>query len=79
MVNTACQCAVLMCIMQITLNGQLAATAAPTLLDLIAEHGFAPDAIVAEVNFTLIKKEHWQQQLLHEGDTVELLSFVGGG
>jgi thiamine biosynthesis protein ThiS len=65
--------------MQITLNGQLTATAALTLLDLLIEQGVVPDAVIAEVNFALIKREHWQQHLLHEGDTVELLSFVGGG
>jgi sulfur carrier protein len=65
--------------MQITLNGQVTASAAPTLLDLIIEQGFTPDAIVAEVNFELIKRDRWQQRLLQDGDTVELLSFVGGG
>jgi sulfur carrier protein len=65
--------------MQITLNGQVTASSAPTLLDLIIEHGFTPDAIVAEVNFELIKRDRWQQRLLQDGDTVELLSFVGGG
>ncbi|WP_417912100.1 sulfur carrier protein ThiS [Candidatus Electronema sp. TJ] len=65
--------------MQITLNGQSTATAALTLLDMIIEQGFAPDAVIADVNFELIKRECWQDHLLHEGDTVELLSFVGGG
>lgn len=65
--------------MQIILNGQPVDTADQTLRELIAEQGFVPDAIVAEVNFELIKKEHWQQHVLQDGDTVELLSFVGGG
>ncbi|MGX9727950.1 MAG: sulfur carrier protein ThiS [Candidatus Electronema sp. VV] len=65
--------------MHITLNGQLTATAALTLLDMIIEQGFVPDAVIAEVNFELIKRDRWQQHLLQEGDTVELLSFVGGG
>jgi thiamine biosynthesis protein ThiS len=65
--------------MQITLNGQLTATAALTLLDMIIEQGFVPDAVIAEVNFELIKRDRWQQHLLQDGDTVELLSFVGGG
>jgi thiamine biosynthesis protein ThiS len=46
---------------------------------MIIEQGFEPDAVIAEVNFELIKRERWQQHLLREGDTVELLSFVGGG
>jgi thiamine biosynthesis protein ThiS len=65
--------------MHITLNGQVTASAARSLLDLIIEQGFMPDAIVAEVNFELIKRDRWQQHRLQDGDTVELLSFVGGG
>lgn len=66
-------------IMQITLNGEPVETAARTLRELIISQGFAPDAIVAEVNFALIKREQWQQHVLKNGDSVELLSFVGGG
>lgn len=65
--------------MQITLNGQPTETAASTLRAMILEKGFEPDAVIAEVNFALIKREQWQQHVLKEGDTVELLSFVGGG
>jgi sulfur carrier protein len=65
--------------MQITLNGELVSTAALSLREMIIEQGFEPDAVIAEVNFELIKRERWQQHLLREGDMVELLSFVGGG
>lgn len=65
--------------MQITLNGESVSTAALSLREMIIEQGFEPDAVIAEVNFELIKRERWQQCLLREGDTVELLSFVGGG
>jgi sulfur carrier protein len=65
--------------MQLTLNGQQTETASPTLQAMILEKGFDPDSVIAEVNFQLIKKEDWQQAALNEGDTVELLSFVGGG
>ena len=66
-------------IMHITLNGEPVETAARTLRELIVNQGFTPDAIVAEVNFALIKREQWQQHVLKDGDSVELLSFVGGG
>jgi len=65
--------------MQILLNGQQAQIKGRTLRELIVEKDIDPETIVAEVNLQLIKKEHWQQYLLNEGDTVELLSFVGGG
>ena len=65
--------------MQITLNGEHIDTTGQTLDELIEEQGLNPDAIVAEVNYELIKREFWQQHVLQDGDTVELLSFVGGG
>ena len=65
--------------MQIVLNGQQVQTEVRTLRELIVEKGIDPETIVAEVNLELIKKEHWQHYVLQDGDTVELLSFVGGG
>ncbi len=65
--------------MQILLNGQPVQTKGRTLHALIVEQDIVPETIVAEVNLQLIKQEHWQQYVLHQGDTVELLSFVGGG
>ncbi len=65
--------------MQIILNGEKTEAAGPTLYEMIAEKGFTPDTVIAEVNLQLIKKENWRQTALNEGDTVELLSFVGGG
>ncbi|WP_446009405.1 sulfur carrier protein ThiS [Candidatus Electrothrix sp.] len=65
--------------MHIILNGEETAISGPTLLAMVKEKGFAPDSVIAEVNLQLIKKEDWEQTVLAEGDTVELLSFVGGG
>jgi sulfur carrier protein len=65
--------------MQITLNGQRTETAGRILPDLIAELGLDPYSVVAEVNSEFIRRDLWQQYLLHDGDKIELLSFVGGG
>ena len=65
--------------MHIILNGEQTAINSPTLHSIIVEKGFDPDTVIAEVNLQLIKKNDWEQTSLNEGDTVELLSFVGGG
>ncbi len=65
--------------MHIILNGKQTASNSPNLHAMIVEKGFDPDTVIAEVNFQLIKKNDWEQTTLNEGDTVELLSFVGGG
>ena len=35
--------------------------------------------VIAEVNGHIIKNTLWDKTLLKDGDTVELINFVGGG
>jgi thiamine biosynthesis protein ThiS len=66
--------------MKITLNGQIKEfNHAFTLLSLIAHLGKDKTPVVAEVNGEIIKTPHWEKTVLKEGDTVELVGFVGGG
>ena len=65
--------------MKINLNGKQVETKSRTLEMLIPEHGFNPEALIVELNSELIKKEHWSETIIREGDTLELLNFVGGG
>ncbi len=50
-----------------------------TLADLIRECGLDGSPCAAEVNKTLIPKRRHADHQLHEGDTVELVTLVGGG
>ncbi|MCF6187917.1 MAG: sulfur carrier protein ThiS [Desulfobulbaceae bacterium] len=65
--------------MKISLNGKQVEVKSRTLELLIPERGLHPDALIVEVNSELIKKEHWAKTIIREGDTLELLNFVGGG
>ncbi|MGB5685810.1 MAG: sulfur carrier protein ThiS [Candidatus Electrothrix sp.] len=65
--------------MHIILNGEQTVISSQSLHAMIVEKGFDPDTVIAEVNLQLIKKNDWEQTSLNQGDTVELLSFVGGG
>lgn len=35
--------------------------------------------LIVEVNDTIVHRDHWCEHSLNEGDSVELISFVGGG
>ena len=35
--------------------------------------------VIAEVNGTIVKSNQWEQKSLTDGDTIELINFVGGG
>ena len=65
--------------MQVTINGTVEAISPCTIEQLVHEKGLRPDALVVEHNLTIVKQPQWHQIQLAEGDTLELLSFVGGG
>ena len=50
-----------------------------TLLDVIQALGLTDKVMAAAVNMNIIKQASWGGALLHDGDAVELLDFVGGG
>lgn len=65
--------------MKINLNGKNIESSCRTLMDLVLEQGLEPQALIAELNFKLIRQAEWDNTSIKEGDTIELLSFVGGG
>lgn len=66
--------------MTLTLNGKQESIEKQATLDaLIAAKGLCPDKIVVEHNFSIIAKEDWPKITLKDRDTIEIVSFVGGG
>lgn len=65
--------------MEISLNGKAVPTESATLSELISETGFDTEALIAELNFAVVKQENWEKTPISDGDQIELLSFVGGG
>lgn len=65
--------------MQINLNGTLLETQSPTLMDLVIAQGHDPASLIVEYNFNLVKQDTWGEIPVKDGDSIEFLSFVGGG
>ncbi len=65
--------------MNINLNGERIESSSQTLMALVLEKGFDPASLVAEVNLEVVRQEVWGKMSLKDGDSIELLSFVGGG
>ena len=64
----------------LTINGQAADDAAGrTLADYLAAHGFEPTRVAVERNGAIVPKAQYAQTILQDGDTVEIVRFVGGG
>jgi sulfur carrier protein len=66
--------------MQIKVNGEVReVNEGSTMLDLIRSLGVEERVMASALNMEIVKQDAWGSTLLKEGDTIELLDFVGGG
>lgn len=66
--------------MNITLNGEeRAVDAGTTLQDLLDELAVNCDALVIQRNDDIVAREAFAETVLADGDSLELVRFVGGG
>ena len=66
-------------LVMIRVNGSDIDLAEVGLLDLLADQGYDPKRIAVEVNEEIVPKSQYASCILHSGDVVEVVSFVGGG
>ncbi|MBR4766866.1 MAG: sulfur carrier protein ThiS [Clostridia bacterium] len=62
-----------------TINGENVNAAGKTVAQYIAEAGYNPERIVVERNLVILKQDELASTVIQDGDTIEILSFVGGG
>ncbi|MBC9783224.1 sulfur carrier protein ThiS [Heliobacterium chlorum] len=66
--------------MRVTVNGEsLELSESTTLLDYLIRRNLNPAVLVVEYNGKILHRDHWSQIQIGDGDTLEILSFVGGG
>ena len=66
--------------LQVVVNGEERRIAGPaTLLDLLGQLGLDPRAVVVELNREIVRRPRLAETPVAEGDTIELVHFVGGG
>ncbi len=63
----------------ITLNGAPHRSAAVTIADLVRELELAPEKVAVERNGAIVPRSTLAEAPLAEGDTLEIVHFVGGG
>ena len=63
----------------VTINGKQEQTAGMTILAYLEQAGYAPERVVVEKNLEIVPRGSLDSTLLEEGDSVEILRFVGGG
>ena len=66
--------------MRVRINGQdRDVPQGSTLTRLLEELDTAPQRVAIEVNRELVTRAKYDQTTLNEGDTIEIVTFVGGG
>ncbi len=50
-----------------------------SLDEMVQGEKFTKERIAVEVNGEIVGKRDYAETILHDGDTVEVVSFVGGG
>ena len=63
----------------IKVNGREVAFAGSTLAEYLAQTNYDPRRIAVERNGEIVPKARYEQTLLCDGDSLEIVSFVGGG
>ncbi len=65
--------------MKLRINGKSEESGVATIAELVAEQGLPAGRIVFEHNGAIIKRELWAVTRLSDGDSLEIIQFVGGG
>jgi len=64
----------------ITLNGERFELDEPiSVAGLLARLAIDPRRVAVEHNLTILKKQTYPEVVVGEGDTLEIVNFVGGG
>lgn len=50
-----------------------------TVEEMLEREGFQKGRIAVEINGAIVSKQTYQDTIVHSGDVIEVVSFVGGG
>ena len=66
--------------MRVRINGEdFLFTESMNVAGLVAQRKMRPETVVVEHNNVILARDKWEETLINENDTLEILSFVGGG
>ena len=65
--------------MQIQINGEPRTIEPMSLLELLGTLDINPTRVAVERNRDIVPKREYETTLLADGDTIEIVQFVGGG
>lgn len=63
----------------VKVNGELLNLAGNTVADYLADANYNLKRIAVELNGDIVPKSQYEVTVLQDGDSIEVVSFVGGG
>ena len=63
----------------VKINGKELDVAGKTVAEYLAETNYDVSRVAVERNGEIVPKAHYGETVLEDGDSVEVVSFVGGG
>ena len=63
----------------IYINGKEISKSSVSLCEYLSENNYNSDGIAVELNYEILPKAKYADTVLRDGDTVEIVRFVGGG
>jgi sulfur carrier protein len=63
----------------VRINGNDVAAAEQNLQAFLEKEGYRCDRIAIELNGTIVPRRTYADVILHDGDSMEIVHFVGGG
>lgn len=65
--------------MKVKLNGKTEELSQATVLDLLKTRNIEPQMVSVEHNLKILEKDEFAAAQLRDGDTIEILYYMGGG
>ena len=50
-----------------------------SLTEFLKAHAFVPERIAVELNMEILTRDTYETTILHDGDVLEVVHFMGGG
>jgi sulfur carrier protein len=63
----------------VKINGESYDYVGLSVAEMLERNGFSTDRIAVEINEEIVPKANYSSTVLKDEDTVEVVSFVGGG
>ena len=63
----------------VKINGQPAEAAGKTVAQIVEEQGLNVQRVAVELNGDIVKRSDFDKVVVKEDDSMEIVSFVGGG